>query len=34
MPFFTQRVIMGVNKNLSVIVGIDEVPRFQYATWK
>lgn len=34
MPFFTQRVIMGVNNNLSVTVGIDEVPRFQYATWK
>jgi peptide/nickel transport system substrate-binding protein len=34
MPFFTQRVIMGVNKNLGLTVGIDEVPRFQYATWK
>jgi peptide/nickel transport system substrate-binding protein len=34
MPFFTQKVIMGVNKNLGLTVGIDEVPRFQYATWK
>jgi len=34
MPFFTQRSISGVNKNLDLTVGVDEVPRFQYATWK
>ena len=34
MPFFTQRSISGVNKNLALTVGVDEVPRFQYATWK
>lgn len=34
MPFFTQRALSGVNKNLALTVGIDEVPRFQYATWK
>ena len=34
MPFFTTRTMYGVNKNLSLTVGVDEVPRFQYATWK
>jgi len=34
MPFFTQRSMYGVNKSLTLTVGIDEVPRFQYATWK
>jgi peptide/nickel transport system substrate-binding protein len=34
MPFFTQRDIHGCNKNLSYELGPDQVPRYQYATWK
>jgi peptide/nickel transport system substrate-binding protein len=34
MPFFTQRDIHGSNKNLHYDLGPDQVPRYQYATWK
>ena len=34
LPFFTQRDIHGCNKNLSYELGPDQVPRYQYATWK
>jgi len=34
MPFFIVHTIWGRHKDLEAIVGRDEVPRFQYATWK
>ena len=33
MPFFIVHTIWGRHKDLEVIVGRDEVPRFQFATW-
>jgi len=34
MPWFTQRDIQGASKRLFYEVGIDQVPRFQYAEWR
>ncbi len=34
MPIFTQRDIHGSNKKLHYDLGPDQVPRYQYATWK
>jgi peptide/nickel transport system substrate-binding protein len=34
MPFFVVHNIWGRHKDLELVVGRDEVPRLQYATWK
>ena len=34
MPFFVVHTIWGKHKDLQAVVGRDEVPRFQLATWK
>ena len=34
MPFFVVHQIFGRNKDLNIIVGKDEVPRFNEAHWK
>lgn len=34
MPFFTQRDLHGANKHVDYILGLDQVPRYQYASWK
>jgi peptide/nickel transport system substrate-binding protein len=34
MPFFSVHQIYGRNKNLQIVVGKDEVPRFNEAYWK
>ena len=34
MPFFMVHQIFGRNKDLNLIVGKDEVPRFNEASWK
>ena len=34
MPFFTVHQIYGRNRNLQIVVGKDEVPRFNEAYWK
>jgi peptide/nickel transport system substrate-binding protein len=34
MPFFAVHSIMGKHKDLNIIVGRDEVPRFNGAYWK
>ncbi len=34
MPFFVVHQIYGRNKNLNIVVGKDEVPRFNEAYWK
>ncbi len=34
MPFFAVHSIMGKHKDLNIIVGRDEVPRFNGASWK
>jgi peptide/nickel transport system substrate-binding protein len=34
MPFFVVHQIYGRNKNLQIVVGKDEVPRFNEAYWK
>ncbi len=34
LPFYTERAMHGTNKNLHYELGADQVPRYQYATWK
>jgi len=34
IPFFTERAMHGTNKHLTYELGVDQVPRYQYATWK
>jgi hypothetical protein len=34
MPFFIVHQIYGRDKNLQIVVGKDEVPRYREAYWK
>jgi peptide/nickel transport system substrate-binding protein len=34
MPFFVVHQVYGTNDRLNLVVGPDEVPRFQFASWK
>jgi len=34
MPTFGVRRFYGKHKDLSLVAGVDEVPRLQFASWK
>ena len=34
MPFFVQHEIQGANKHFQYDLGVDQIPRWQYGTWK
>jgi peptide/nickel transport system substrate-binding protein len=34
MPFFVQHEIQGANKHFQYDLGVDQIPRWQYGSWK